>query len=305
MARVSIIIPAYNAQAFIASTIKSVLASSFADFEVIVIDDGSTDQTAARANVGDERVRVIQQANAGMSASRNRGVALSKAEFIAFLDSDDEWHPLKLQHQLAALDTHPDHDICFSAFQVWQGEEQAAFFDEPRAGSVDPALTGWIYPQLILDNHALPSSVLMRRKAWDQLGPFLCENQQTDDWEYLVRASTQHRFVRLAEKYVLYRQHPESLSKRMPLINGPELMREALIRRFGLAAPDGRRVDERALQRYRHQGWVNFADGHCARGDLGIGLKMFAQLLARGPFRKNTVTKFCMAIFRRFIPKHN
>lgn len=303
MARVSIIIPAYNAQAFIATTIASVLAGSFSDFEIIVIDDGSVDQTAAAADLGDERVRVIRQANTGMSASRNRGASISDSEFVAFLDSDDLWHPLKLQHQVAALEAQPEHDFCFTAFRVWHGEEQPAFFAEARSARVDPALTGWIYPQLILDNHALPSSVLMRRTAWQRLGPFLCENQQTDDWEYLVRASTQHRFLRLAEQYVLYRQHPTSLSKRLPLTNTPELMRASLVSRFGLSAPAGHSVDEAALRRFSYQGWSNFADAHCARGDLSLGLGTFARLLMTGPFRKDTLTKLSKSLFRRFVPK--
>lgn len=303
MPRVNIVVPAYNAEAFIADTLRSALNQTFGDLQLTVIDDGSKDATAANAALDDARVRVISQENRGMSRSRNRGMAEVDSEFVALLDADDLWHPEKLRLQLEVLQARPDHDFCYTAFQVWHGEPRPDFFQEARSGRIDEGLSGWIYPRLILDNHALPSSVLWRRKAWDSMGGFLTDNQQTDDWEYLVRASTQHRFVRLAEPFVLYRQHPTSLSRRVPATNTTELMRSELIRRFGMSAPAGHTIDARALREFQHRGWSNFADSHCARGDLGLGLKTFAGLLLRGPHRGRTLTKCAKSLVRRWVPK--
>jgi glycosyltransferase involved in cell wall biosynthesis len=302
MPRVNIVVPAYNAEAFIADTVRSALSQTASDLQVTVIDDGSKDATAANAALDDARVRVISQENRGMSRSRNRGMAEVDSEFVALLDADDLWHPEKLRLQLEALQNRPDHDFCYTAFEVWHGEPRPEFFQQPRSGRIDETLSGWIYPRLILDNHALPSSVVWRRSAWDRMGGFLTNDQQTDDWEYLVRASTQHRFVRLAEPFVLYRQHPVSLSRRIPATNSTELMRADLIRRFGMSAPPGHDVDPEALQKFQHRGWSNFADAHCAKGDLGLGLKTFAQLLARGPYRGRTLTKCAKSLFRRWVP---
>lgn len=302
MPRVNIVIPAYNAAEFIAETVRSALAQTTIDFQVTVINDGSKDATAEQAALDDARVQVISQENRGMSRSRNRGVAEIDSEFVALLDADDLWHPEKLRLQLAALQERPDHDFCYTAFDVWHGEPRPNYFLEPRSGRVDESLSGWIYPRLILDNHALPSSVLWRRTAWDRMGGFLADNQQTDDWEYLVRASTQHRFIRLAESFVLYRQQPVSLSRRIPQTNTTELMRADLIRRFGMSSPPGHDVDPKALQFYQHRGWCNFADAHCARGDLGLGLQTFASLLVRGPYRAATLTKTAKSLFRRWVP---
>lgn len=304
MPRVNIVVPAYNAEAFIADTVRSALNQTAGDLQVTVIDDGSRDATAANAALDDPRVRVISQENRGMSRSRNRGMTEVDSEFVALLDADDLWHPEKLRLQLEALQARPDHDFCYTAFQVWHGEPRPDFFSSTRSGRIDEALSGWIYPRLILDNHALPSSVVWRRSAWDRMGGFLTNDQQTDDWEYLVRASTQHRFVRLAEPFVLYRQHAVSLSRRIPLVNSTELMRADLIRRFGMSAPPGHDIDREALQNFQHRGWCNFADAHCARGDLGLGLKTFAQLLIRGPYRTRTLNKFGKSLFRRLVPNH-
>ena len=132
MPRISIVIPAYNAAHYITATLESVRASTFSDFEVIVIDDGSKDDTAARASGIDPRIKILSQVNAGMSASRNRGVSAGDSEFIALLDSDDVWHPEKLRHQLNQLEMRPDHDFCYTGFSVWHGEDPVEFMRQSR-----------------------------------------------------------------------------------------------------------------------------------------------------------------------------
>lgn len=303
MARVSVVIPAFNAARFLGATLESVLSSSVSDLDVVVIDDGSSDDTAAVAAAYGSPVRVISRPNAGMSASRNLGIDSSDSEFIALLDSDDIWHPEKVRWQLQALSERPDHDFCYTGFTFWGGEPRPDYASERRDGHVDESQSGWIYHHLILENWALPSSVLFRRSAWRHLGPFLCEVQQTDDWEYLVRASRTHRFVRLAESMVLYRQHPASLSRKVPRVNVTEQMRESLIDRFGLQSPDGTPVDIAALDRLRAAGWRNFGDAHCARGELAIGLRTFAGLLWRGPERASAAEKLVKSLARRVAPK--
>lgn len=303
MPRVSVIIPAYNAAPLLGPTLETTLASTFRDFEIVVVNDGSRDDTAEVAAGYGPQVRVISQANAGMSASRNRGVAESDSEFIALLDSDDIWHPEKLRLQLAALDAQPDHGFCFTEFTSWHGEDCSAWLAQGRDGRIEPSLSGWIYHKMLLTNWALPSSALFRRSLWDALGPFLCADHQTDDWEYFVRASRESRFVKLAESMVLYRQHPASLSRKLPALNNTELMRESLIARFGLRSPDGSEVDHRELARRRHAGWCNFAGAHCSRGDVGIGMGAFWHILKQGPHRTASLKRMAKSLARRAIPQ--
>ncbi|MBD5205747.1 MAG: glycosyltransferase [Bacteroidales bacterium] len=109
---ISIVIPLYNKENFIASTLRSVLAQSYGDFEVVIVDDGSTDNSLAIIdNFNDSRIRIISQANKGVSAARNRGIAEAKGEYIALLDADDEWKPDFLQTMIYLTEKYPECDV--------------------------------------------------------------------------------------------------------------------------------------------------------------------------------------------------
>ncbi len=298
--RVSIVVPAYNAAGVIAATIQSVLASTFTDFELIVLDDGSTDGTAEVVrSFNDPRIRLTRHANRGMSATRNAGLRMSRSEFVALLDADDVWHPEKLALQVALLEQHPEVDLCFTEFQTWHGEPAEAFFARRGDLRTEDRLTGWIYPLMVLTNFTLPSSVLYRRRLADRLGPFRCEDHQTDDWEYFTRASRLTRVAKLSTPLVLYRQSASSLSKRVPRRNATEDMRSQLLARFGWQCPHGGAVNRAELRRRQHLGRLRHADVHVARGSLGLGLLDFARLIARGPRRHAAAMTLAKSLRRR------
>lgn len=115
--RVSVVVPCFNYGRFVAEAVASILAQSFRDFEVIVVDDGSTDDTPdVLRRITDPRVRVLRQANQGCAAARNAGRALARGEFLAFLDADDLWRPTYLERQMEVLDAEPEVDFCFTNF---------------------------------------------------------------------------------------------------------------------------------------------------------------------------------------------
>jgi glycosyltransferase involved in cell wall biosynthesis len=115
MQTISVVVPAYNAERTILETIASVQQQTFSDFELIVINDGSTDGTLEQLNtVKDPRLKVFSYENGGISVARNRGIAQATGEFIAFLDADDLWTPDKLELQLAALQQHPEVGVAYS-----------------------------------------------------------------------------------------------------------------------------------------------------------------------------------------------
>ncbi|GAA5180460.1 hypothetical protein GCM10025771_25010 [Niveibacterium umoris] len=299
MPRVSIVVPAYNAGPFLEKTLKSVLASSYDDYEIVVVDDGSTDDTAAIAAAMGPKVRLIRQENQGMSKSRNNAVASGDSEFIALLDSDDIWHPDKLRLQVAMMDESPEVGLSYTEFTVWDGADATATFEPTVSSERDTALSGWIYPKMLLTNFVLPSSALFRRTLWNALGPFVCEDHQTDDWEYFVRASRQFPFAKLKSRLVLYRQHPTSLSRALPKVNKTEAMRERLIARFGLECENGGPADLAQLAARRQRGRCHFADAHVARGDLALGLREFSALLASGPNRLDSFLSLLKALASR------
>lgn len=109
---ISIVIPLYNKEKLVGSTLRSVLAQTYQDFEVVVVDDGSTDGSVAVVeDVDDPRIRIIRQKNGGVSAARNTGIREAKGEFIAFLDADDEWKPVYLATQARLIQTYPECDV--------------------------------------------------------------------------------------------------------------------------------------------------------------------------------------------------
>jgi len=121
--RVTVIVTAFNQQNFIGEAVSSVLAQGFRDLECIVVDDGSTDGTAAiLATISDSRLRVIGQRNQGVSAARNAGIDAARGEIIAFLDGDDRWLPQRLARDVAIYDAEPRVGMVFCNFIRFEGD---------------------------------------------------------------------------------------------------------------------------------------------------------------------------------------
>ena len=187
--RVAVIIPAYNAEQYIQKTILSRLTSNFRDYVLVVVNDGSIDSTEQKMrDIYDERIILVNRPNSGMSASRNYGIGLVDSEFIALCDADDLWHPKKLELQLKLMLTDTGIGFCYTEFSKYYGGDTQQFYQSTVDDKIDNALSGYIYHKMLLTNWALPSSVIFRRALWNSLGPFLCYDHQTDDWEYFVRA---------------------------------------------------------------------------------------------------------------------
>ena len=115
---VSVIVPTYNSARFLVDAINSVLAQTFKEFEVWVIDDGSTDETEALMRAQRPPVHYIRQKNLGVAAARNRGIEESSGKYVAFLDADDTWAPRKLEYQIDALRNNDNCRACYSAFSI-------------------------------------------------------------------------------------------------------------------------------------------------------------------------------------------
>src|SRR5262245_50974266 len=116
MPEVSVVIPTFNAARFLCQAIDSVLSQTTRDYELLVVDDGSTDTTATIMQRYSGSLRYIRQSNGGVAAARNRGILESVGRYVAFLDADDTWHPKKLERQFAALAEHPQARACYTAY---------------------------------------------------------------------------------------------------------------------------------------------------------------------------------------------
>ena len=156
---VSVVIPAHNAQRYLAPAIDSVLAQEYQDLEILVIDDGSSDATEAVARDYD-RVRCHRQRQQGAAAARNRGISLSRGEFIAFLDADDLWEPHKLRLQVAALAADAAVGVVFGHVRQFHSPELSAT-DRGRIHCPEAPMPG-----------RLPSAALTRKAVFHQVGLF-------------------------------------------------------------------------------------------------------------------------------------
>lgn len=210
--RVSVIVPVYNGAATIAGTLRSVLAQTFGDFEVLVVDDGSTDGSGAiaqalAADLGDDRLRVLHQANGGQAIARNHGMAAARGEFFAFIDADDWWTPDKLAAQVAALDAHPAAALAYSWTVLVNGDRQ------PLGGRVEAPFSGAVHgPLLVTDFISSGSNPLVRRGAIARVGGFDPALIPSEDWDLWLRIAAAFDLICVPHPHILYRQRPASSS---------------------------------------------------------------------------------------------
>jgi glycosyltransferase involved in cell wall biosynthesis len=182
---VSVVIPAYNADRFIATTLDSVLAQTFTAFEVIVVNDGSTDRTQAIVEAyvqRDDRIRLINQPNQGISATRQRGQAAAQGDFIAFLDADDLWLPQNLETHLRHFAAQPKLGISFGRVEFMELDgTPTGKYSTGRMQQVDPAHL--FYENLLTTT----SNAIVRRSVFEQVGSFDVDLCGTEDQEFFLR----------------------------------------------------------------------------------------------------------------------
>ena len=257
MPKISVVIPAYNAESFLGQTIASIATQSFDDFEIIVVDDGSTDATAEIARTADPRVRVVQQRNQGIAVARNIGISKSRGDWIAFLDHDDLWHPHKLKAQTEVLERDPGCGIVYGEFLRWNPLTPPQFLDETiDSRRIAPDLSGFILPQLIHTNWVLLSTAVIRRSVFDAVGGFDPDMPPADDWDLMLRAAEHFRFVKLAQPLALYRVHRGQTSLKLTPRNIEyELRCRALAR---LRALDGEVIDMKGIRLRQFRALFNY-----------------------------------------------
>lgn len=160
--RVSVVVPTYNAHALLAETLDAILAQTFADFELIVVDDGSTDDTAAYlATLTDSRLRVVRQDNAGVGAARNRGIDEARGQLVAFCDHDDLWLPDKLMTQVAFMDAHRPAVACVVPWSYSTAPSKPIYTHPGPSPFVDRPLNVLSHGGLFL----ITSALMARRSA--------------------------------------------------------------------------------------------------------------------------------------------
>jgi glycosyltransferase involved in cell wall biosynthesis len=207
--KVSVVIPVYNGATEVSRAIDSALAQTDCDVEVIVVNDGSKDDTKAVLDEYGDRVRAIHQQNSGLAATRNRGIQAATGEWIAFLDHDDYWLPGKLSRQLAKARQSGCDVIYTNAGNFGDAARVAELRSEP--GSMPE---GDLFEALLLDNFIVVSSVMVRKSVLDGVGSFDATLGQVEDWDlWLKLAAAGVRFAPVPDAVTMYQWRPGSLSR--------------------------------------------------------------------------------------------
>ncbi len=207
--KVSVVIPTYNRARLVGEALQSVLSQPFDDMEVLVIDDGSTDDTlSVLARFTGPRVRVVHQPNQGISGARNRGVREARGEYVAMLDSDDRWRPNVLPRLVARLDAHPEAVLVYGRAQAMD----AYGFPLPQMKGAAEAFPGQTLRSILYGDFVPIITALVRRDALLQAGPFDPDNL-AEDWDMWVRLARQGAFVFMADTLADFRQHSTQFTR--------------------------------------------------------------------------------------------
>lgn len=206
---VSIIIPAYNAARFLEQAIDSVQAQTYREYEIILVDDGSTDDTLQKFEKSAGSRTILSMPHRGPSAARNAGIRQARGEYLAFLDADDRFLPTKLEEQVAYLDSHPDVDVVYSdGFCFWVTEDcaevRSTFSSQgllyPLLGEPEKSL-----PVLAIQNAFPIHAALVRRRAVLAVEGFDESLFGREDWDLWLRVAEKHTFSFLNAHLALYR----------------------------------------------------------------------------------------------------
>jgi glycosyltransferase involved in cell wall biosynthesis len=212
---ISVIIPTYNSARFIGNAIKSVRDQTYSDLEIIVVDDGSTDNTEDTVrSISDRRIRYIKTPNQGNYFARNRGLEEAKGNFVAFLDADDVFLPEKLAKQMAQFIWEPSLGLCCSNGYVrFVDKGEQTFMDRSYSFDRDFDTNSGLIAEALEDNFILTSSVMIRRECVKRLGMFDTTFQNAMDYEFFLRIIFHYPACHMGEGLFIRSDHSANISK--------------------------------------------------------------------------------------------
>ena len=258
MRTVSVVIPTHNLAAYLGEAIDSALGQSYKDLEIIVVDDGSTDDTETVVNRYRDKIVYLKQERRGVAAARNRGIRASHGEYVAFLDADDLWLPEKLEEQIPYLDQDLRVGMVCSDWLVVS-----------EAGAVGPSVlhrcknagSGYMFREIVQASFILTSTVVVRRSSLDNAGLFDESFPTAEDLDLWLRISYRNNIALLRKPLVIKRNRNSNLSSdyRLASIFRVKLLQKALTSFTDLSAPDRRLVRNMLSKNYLGLGYHNFA----------------------------------------------
>lgn len=219
---ISVVIPLYNKEQSIASTLQTVLKQTYQDFEIVIVNDGSTDHSVEEvAKVPDPRIRLIHQSNAGVSAARNRGIAEARGEFVAFLDADDEWNPDYLKTQYKLTQKYPECSVfaCNYEFKDAQGKVTPTIIRILPFKGEDGILSNYFEVASCSHPPLWTSAVMVKKNAIQSIGGFPIGIKSGEDLLTWARLAVNGKIAYAKQAYAVFNVEGYSISekpKRIP-----------------------------------------------------------------------------------------
>lgn len=268
---VSIVVPVYNGVRLLPAALESAFKQTFQDFEIIVVDDGSTDGTRELLASYGDRIRAFHQQNGGASSARNHGIREARGEYIAFLDSDDLWQPEKLAIQMVCLREHPDAGVCFTDLN---------YFDERNQWSAEfkrvVPPSGMMFDAILRNHFISMSSVVVRRKCLDEVGLFDESLIGCEDYNLFLRLAQRYPFQFIAQPLIESRCHEGNLSNNLPQMCRDEI---ANVDKIAAMFPE-MRIPRQEL---RHEIYYRFGQYHFDASDFKLARDCFASAIRCKP----------------------
>lgn len=207
---VSVVLPVYNCPQYVGEAIESILAQTLNDFELIILDDGSTDRTPGiLRQYADPRIRQIAHSNIGLARTLNRGIEMARGEFIARQDQDDVSLPERLARQVGYLEAHPDCALVGTWSAIWEDERAT------ERGHRHPCENGELQMRMLFDSYLVHSSVIMRRSALDVSGLYSTDplRNPPEDFDLWLRIMRHFGVANIPEVLMIYREVTGSISR--------------------------------------------------------------------------------------------
>lgn len=249
---VSVVIPTYQRSDLVCQAIDSVLGQTYRDFEIIIVIDGSTDDTVVRLATYGEKITVIEQPNLGVAVARNTGIRLAHGRYLAFLDDDDIWMPAKLERQISILEARSDIGLVFADLLIVN--ESGKPLSIPGQAPLTPPLLSEI--TLFFNNYVPMPTVVVRRDCLELVGGFDQSVVPCEDYDLWLRISAHYRLWRVHERLASYRlsRGMVSLDREKVLLGVLGVKEKALER-----SPAIQRLPVRYLDRYFYDLYLELA----------------------------------------------
>ncbi len=275
MPKISVLIPTYNRAFIIGKTIDSVLQQTYGDFEIIVVDDGSTDHTRETLKPYQDRIIYEYKENGGISSARNRGLGIARGEYIALLDSDDFWKPEKLQKQMECFEAHPEYGLVATrcVTNTVDRDFNTIQIDKIRRSGK----SGWVYRDLFFRNFIRTSSVIIKKECFDKVGGFDETLPRCNDVDMWLRIAKEYPVGFINDVLTVYTRRPKEI--RYDNIEGRKMWLRVLEKNYDPGLIPKSSYKKRMARIYTH-----IAENSLKNGNREEGEKALRKALSLYPF---------------------